>query len=72
MGKMKIDYLSKVLTGKTTEEEFVKIFGEKVKNNFVNHGDYHTFLLYSKGSDGGAVFYFKNDRLYKFEYWTPC
>ena len=71
-GTIKVKYLEKELTGKTTEEEFVKMFGEEVKSNFVKHGDHNTFLLYSKGSEDGAVFYFKNGRLFKFEYWTPC
>ena len=72
MGSIKVKYLDKELTGKTTEEEFVKFFGEKVRSSLVNHGDHHTFLLYSKGSDDGAVFSFKNGRLFKFQYWTPC
>ena len=71
-GRVRMKYLEKELTGKTTEDEFVKIFGEKVKSNFVNHGDHNTFLLHSKGSDDGGVFYFKNGLLFKFEYWTPC
>ena len=71
-GSVKIDYIDKVLTGQTTEEEFIKMFGEKVRSNFVKHQDHNTFLLYSKGSDDGALFVFRNGRLSKFEYWTPC
>jgi hypothetical protein len=72
LGSIRLNYNGIVLNGKTTEEEFVKIFGEKVKDNFVKHDDHNTFLLYSKGADDGAVFWFKNGRLSKFEYWTPC
>ena len=71
-GRVKINYLGNELTGETTEGEFVKIFGEKVKNNFVKHSDHNTFLLYSKASDDGAVFFFRDGRLFRFEYWTPC
>jgi len=71
-GSIKINYGDKELSALTTKDEFVKIFGEWVNDYFVKHADHDTFLLYSKDSDDGAVFTFKNGRLYKFEYWTPC
>jgi hypothetical protein len=71
-GITKLYFGDKGLSGLTTEEDFIKIFGEKVKDNFVKHPDHDTFLLYSKDSDDGAIFTFKKGRLYKFEYWTPC
>jgi hypothetical protein len=71
-GSVKIKYGDKELSALTTKDEFVKIFGEWVNDYFVKHTDHETFLLYSKNSDDGAVFTFKNGRLYKFEYWTPC
>jgi hypothetical protein len=71
-GKTKIRYGDKELYGRMSKDEFVRMFGEKVNDNFVKHSDHDTFLLYSKDSDDGAVFTFKNGLLYKFEYWTPC
>jgi hypothetical protein len=71
-GSVKLEYLEKELTGKTSQSEFIKIFGEKVKANFVKQGEHDTCLLYSKGSDDGAIFFFKDGLLVKFSYWTPC
>jgi hypothetical protein len=71
-GKMKIYYQDKVLSGRTTVDDFIKIFGDKVKHSFVRHSDHDTFLLRSTDSTDGVVFTFKNGRLNKFEYWAPC
>jgi hypothetical protein len=71
-GKMKMYYQDKVLSGQTTEDDLIKIFGEKAKDNFTRHADRDTIFLYSKDSDDAAVFTFKNGRLHKFDYWTPC
>jgi len=71
-GSLKLYYQDKVLSGLTTEEDFIKIFSANVKDKLVDHGSHRTFLLYSKDSDDGVVFTFKGGRLQKFEYWTPC
>ncbi len=71
-GKIKIDYGEKQLSGLTTEDDFIKMFGEKISENFVKHPDTEAVPMYSKDSDDGAVFIFKDGRLIKFEYWTPC
>jgi hypothetical protein len=71
-GITKLQLGDKELSGLTTEDDFIKIFGEKVKDKFVKHSDHDTFLLHSRDSDDGVVFTFKNGRLHKFEYWTPC
>jgi hypothetical protein len=71
-GNIKMYYKNIVLSGRTTESDFIKIFGEKVKGNLVKHSDHDTFLLHSIESDDGGVFSFRNGRLYKFQYWTPC
>jgi len=71
-GIVTIKYLERELTGRTTEAEFVRIFGDSVKADFVKKGEENSLLLYSKGSDDGAVFIFRKERLFKLQYWTPC
>lgn len=71
-GTVKVDYLENELSGETTEEDFLKIFGNTVKRDFVKKSGGNSILLYSKGSDDGALFTFKDGRLVKLEYWTPC
>lgn len=57
-GSIKLKYLEKELTGETTD--------------MVTRNNANMLLLYSKDSDDGGIFWFKNGRLFKFEYWTPC
>jgi hypothetical protein len=71
-GVTKIKYADKELNGRTTKEEFIKIFGKVVKDYFDKNPEDDSILMYSKGSDDGAIFWFQNGRLVKFEYWTPC
>ena len=71
-GETKVLYLNNELTGQTTQEEFIRIFGDKARDHFEKHPKENSVLLFSKGSDDGAIFTFKNGRLEKFEYWTPC
>jgi hypothetical protein len=71
-GKMKVSYADKELSGRTTKSDFIQIFGDKAKEHFDKYPTQDTLILYSKDSDDGAKFTFKNGRLAKFEYWTPC
>ena len=71
-GTIKMNYGDKLLSGQTTESDFVEMFGENIRDNYEKRGDRSTFLLYSKGSDDGALFIFEKGRLHKFEYWSPC
>lgn len=71
-GKIKFYYQDIELSGMTNKDVFIKIFGKKAEENFTKHPDHETFFFYSKDSDDAAVFTFKNGRLHKFEYWTPC
>jgi len=70
-GKVIIKYGDKELNGLTTVEQFCKIIGDTCDNIFPNP-DRDSVLVYSNDSDDGAIFTFKNGRLLKFEYWTPC
>ena len=71
-GKIKLKYLGNELSGKTSKEDFVRIFGDKAKKHFKEHPDSDVLMLYSKNSDDGAKFTFRKGKLIKFEYWTPC
>jgi hypothetical protein len=71
-GNIELMYLKWRLTGKTAMAEFARMFGDRAKDVVAELRDDNSILLYSKGSDDGAIFWFKNDRLLKFEYWTPC
>jgi hypothetical protein len=70
-GKIKLNYLDKVLNGRTTKEEFIKLFGDTVKKHFDNP-DNKEIVLISTDRDDGARFIFKDGRLVRFVYWTPC
>ena len=70
-GKMKLNYSDKVLNGRTTKEEFIKMFGDTVKQHFDNP-DNKAIVLIATDRDDGARFTFKDGRLVRFEYWTPC
>ena len=70
-GKIKLNYLDKVLNARTTKEEFIKLFGDTVKKHFDNP-DNKEIVLISTDRDDGARFIFKDGRLVRFEYWTPC
>jgi hypothetical protein len=70
-GNIIIKYGDKELSGLTTKEQFCKIIGDTFDNIFKNP-DSDSILIYSKDSDDGAAFTFKNGRLLIFEYWTPC
>ena len=70
-GIMKLNYGDKVINGKTTKEEFIKMFGDTVKQHFDNP-DNKAIVLIGAGRDDGARFTFKDGRLLRFEYWTPC
>lgn len=70
-GKTEIHYLDKRFNETTTKDEFIKIFGEVAKKHFDNP-DNDAIVLIADGRDDGARFTFKDGRLSKFEYWTPC
>lgn len=67
-GNTKLRYQDKVLSGLTTEAEFMRIFGEHVRK----HEDQNAFWLFAERTEDWGVFFFKNGRLVKFEYRTPC
>lgn len=71
-GKVILLYGDKILTGLTTKSEFAKIFGEDARTHFEKHPDKVELILFAKDSDDGVLFTFKNGRLIKFEYWSPC
>jgi hypothetical protein len=71
-GKIKIYYQDKELSGQTTKDDFIKIFGDKIKQQFEKYQEKDSILMRSTGGDDGVIFTFKNGRLHKFEYWTPC
>ena len=70
-GKMKLYYTDKVFTGLTTKEEFIKMFGDIVREHFDNP-DNKAIVLIANDRDDGARFAFNDGRLVRFEYWTPC
>jgi hypothetical protein len=71
-GKTRINYKNQILSGQTTKDDFIKMFGQIAREHFANNPGEQSILLYSKGSDDGAVFTFEDNRLVKFQYWTPC
>ena len=70
-GKVLLKYGDKTLSGQTTKTELAEIFGENAKELFERYQDKDAVLLLTKDDDG-VRFTFKDGRLTKFEYWTPC
>jgi len=70
-GKVRLNYADKVLSGQTTKDDFIKMFGDIARKHFENP-DNHGIILIAQGRDDGARFTFKNGVLVRFEYWTPC
>lgn len=71
-GKTKLLYNGKILSGLTTLDDFVKIFGDYVKEHFEQNPTNDGIILMDNDSDDGGRFLFLNGRLVLFEYWTPC
>lgn len=72
-GTIKINYGEKELSAQTTKEDFVKIlYGDKKWERLEGRFDEDVLIIYAKDSDDGAKFIFKNGRLLRFDYWTPC
>ena len=71
-GRIKINYKEMELSGESTKDDLIKLFGNKVNEYLKDYQDKDSILIYSKGSDDGAIFTFKDNKLKKFQYWTPC
>jgi hypothetical protein len=71
-GEVKMKCGDEELSGLTTRSNFIKIFGEYARKYFEEHPDDDSILLHSKGSDDGGTFIFKNGKLVRFRYWSPC
>ena len=71
-GKTKLQYGNKELSGLTRKSVFIEIFGEVAKKHFKENPDDDLILLRSTYGDDGAMFIFKDGRLIKYEYWSPC
>lgn len=71
-GSITMVYDGVTISGKTTESAFATLIGDHRKERFVKQQDHTVVLLLSQDSDDGACFTFKNGKLVKFEYWSPC
>jgi len=71
-GETILKYADKELNGQTTRDDLIKVFGDTAKEHFEKYPENDAIVLFSKDSDDGARFTFKNGKLKKFEYWTPC
>jgi len=63
-GEIRLAYGDYEISGLTTKNEFAKLFGK--------YPDDDVIIIFSEGSDDGARFRFKDEKLIKFEYWSPC
>ena len=71
-GKTKLFYGDQVISGLTTKEEFIQIFGDYAKEYFLNYPDADTIVIFSEKDDDGGRFSFEGNKLSKFEYYSPC
>lgn len=70
-GKVILKYGDKRLSGHTSMTDLAQIFGENTKEGFDTNQNEDTIILFTK-KDDGVRFHFRDGRLTKFEYWTPC
>ena len=66
-----INYGQTVLTSETTIHELESIFEIKLLDKYGN-GTTGTLLGFCSLSDDGLNFDFKNGKLIRIEYWSPC
>ena len=71
-GEITISYGDQVISGRTTKEEFIKIFGDYAKKYFQNYPDKDMIVIFSEKDDDGGTFIFEENKLIKFEYFSPC
>ena len=72
LGKVKLQYNHTELSGLTTKDQLIIIIGQDAKKSFLKNPDKNVVLLMVKGTDEGGTFTFKNGKLIKFEYSSPC
>lgn len=73
IGKIKITYKGKALSGLTTKSEFLKVFSNIKKEYFENPEPTKDLtLIYTKYSETAGEFTFKNGLLIRFRYWYLC
>ncbi|MBN1501805.1 MAG: hypothetical protein JW982_16725 [Spirochaetes bacterium] len=73
-GKIFIKYDDIILNGKMTRTEFIKLFKRYLGDYTLENLDTEfkeMIPIYMK-SDDGLYFRFKDDKLVKIEYWSPC
>ncbi len=63
-GETRLMYGNHEISGLTTKHEFAKLFEKYPDNDII--------IIFSIVSDDGARFRFKDGKLTKFEYWSPC
>jgi len=71
-GKTILKYGPSELSGQTTREGFSVIFGDYAREQFKKHPEEDGIILLVPDNDDGALFTFKDGKLSKFEYWSPC
>ncbi|MGB0430252.1 MAG: hypothetical protein ACPGLV_07235 [Bacteroidia bacterium] len=66
-----LHFYGNVLNKNTSKKQFQDLLFKKLDQYFIILPDSGTIINY-KNSDDGLIFTFKNDRLYKVEYYSPC
>lgn len=71
-GDITIFYGDQVISGLTTKEEFIQIFGDYAKKYFRNYPDKNMIVIFSEKNDDGGTFIFEGNKLIKFQYFSSC
>ncbi|ANQ51750.1 hypothetical protein MY04_4412 [Flammeovirga sp. MY04] len=69
---LSIQYEKWTLNGQTTKADLIKIFGDNVETYFANNPELNDILIHNTNGDDGVIFSFKENRLIRFQYWSPC
>jgi len=69
--KIFLEYGKYKFSNKTTIKDLILIFGTKIKDQIKNRINTH-FMLFQKGADDGIIFFLKDGKLIRIEYWSPC
>jgi hypothetical protein len=68
---LKLQFDGQSVNRKTSKERFIELFRSKAKVYFDDNPYADSIKLYPKGQDSTFIFIFKNDLLFRIEYWSP-
>ncbi len=72
IGKIQLNYGQMTWSGQTTKEQIIWLFGDEIRDDFKKDERGDSVLIRNESTEDGAILTFKNGKLVRFEYWSPC